>query len=331
MPGLTDIQMKAVKLLEMGPSPAAILRLQRIVLEVEPDREALEAGSRQVRILMDEQRSDGSWGPFHSRDTSSKQTIVTTETGVERALCLGLEQDHPVLARARDYILSIMRGRIRFPDHHEKNDRWPTGMRLFLASTLARIDPSHKILEQDRSLWREIATRTFRSGSYSEEDEIQAHASLTGASVRNSYLVLNNRYALNVLGSRRNLLPPAVEDSLLAWLWQHDRGIGYLDIPLGKTPPLTKAGPLDRWFSSLELLLRNFPRSARRLAVWIDWIWDQQDVDGLWDFGPRSPSSIFFPLADDWRRREQRRMDWSTRVLLLANTLELGRAVGSRQ
>jgi hypothetical protein len=191
-------------------------------------------------------------------------------------------------------------------------------MRLFLASTLSRIDPSHEILEQDRALWREIAMGTFRSGSYSSEDEAQAHASLTGASVKDSYLVINNRYALNVLGSKRDLLPAAVEDSLLAWLQQHDRGIGYLDTPLGKLPSLSKPSPLDRWFTSLEMVVRLFPRSAHSWDVWIDWIWSQQDSAGLWDFGPRSPSSTFFPLADDWRRKNQRRIDWSTRVLLLA-------------
>jgi hypothetical protein len=328
MPSLIEIHQNAIKLLEMRASPVASLRLKREILALEPDQTKVENHSRQVRLLMDEQRTDGSWGTFHSRDTSAKQRITTTEAGVERAICLGLDQNHPVLTRARDYIQSIMLGRIPFPDYHEKNDRWPTGMRLFLASTLARIDPSHKILEEDRSLWREIAMRTFHSGEYSEEDEILAHAALTGASVRNSYLVINNRYALNVLGSRRALLPPTIEESLLAWLWQHDRGIGYLDMPFGKTPSLKKPGSLDRWFSSLELLLRTFPRSAPRLAVWIGWIWDQQDDDGLWDFGPRSPSSDFLPLADDWRRREQRRIDWSTRVLLLANTLALGRAKG---
>lgn len=315
----------------MRPSPVASLRLKREILALEPEEMKLEYHSRQVRLLKEEQREDGSWGAFHSRPSSSKQSIATTEFAVERAVCLGLDRDHPILARASDHILSIMRGKVRFPDYQEKNDRWPTGMRLFLASTLSRIDPSHELLDGDRYLWREIAIRTFRSGAYSQEDEIQAHASLTGASVKDSYLVINNRYTLNLLGSGRDLLPAALEGLLLAWLQQHDRGIGYLDMPLGKPPPLSKPGPLERWFASLEMLVRLFPRSAHLWNEWINWIWDQQDRSGLWDFGPRSPSSAFFPLADDWRRRDQRRMDWSARVLLLLASYAKAHRTGKRQ
>jgi hypothetical protein len=331
MPNVIEIQIRTKQLLEMQPSPAAALRLRRDVLQIDPHSRQLESGSLQARHLIDEQREDGSWGAFHSRDTSSQQRIATTEIAVERAICLGFEGNHPILERAREYILSMMHGKVSFPDRHEKNDRWPTGMRMFLASTLAMIDPFHEILDEDRSLWCEIARRSFQSGAYSQKDEILAHASLTGASVKDSYLTINNRYALNILGSGEDMLPVAVEESLLAWLWRNDRGIGYLDVPLGSVPSLSKPGRLDRWFRSLELLTSLFPRCAHRLAPWIDWIWSQQEHDGFWDFGPRSPSSVFLPFADDWRSRERRRMDWSTRVLLLAAGHERANAISSQR
>jgi hypothetical protein len=324
MKSRSDIQLIAKKLLEMQPSPVAHLRLLREVLMLDPNHETIRAASKQleqsrhVRLLRHEQRQDGGWGAFHSRSTASKQKTPSTEVAVERAICLGLNREHGILIKAKEYILSIMRGEIRFPDYHEKNDRWPTGMRMILASTLSLIDPSHEILDEDRALWREIAIRTFQSGTYSEDEEIHAHKSLTGATVKDSYLVINNRYALNILGSKSNLLPPAVEDALLAWLWHHDQGIGYLGMPLAAEPPLSKPGATDRWFASMELLLRLFPRSVNRIAGWIEWMWKRQADDGLWDFGPRLGASTFLPLADDWRQRKQRRIDWSTRVLLLA-------------
>jgi hypothetical protein len=308
----------------MQPSPVAAARLLRQVLGAGLDDERLRKlsnqidSSRHVRMLKEEQRKDGGWGAFHSRSATSKQKIPSTEFAVERALSLGLGAEHTILAKAGDYILSVMLGERRFPDDHEKNDRWPTGMRLFLASTLSLIDPLHEVLEEDRALWREIAMRTFRSGAYSEHDEIQAHASLTGATVRDSYLVINNRYALTLLGSVPDLLPDDTEEALLSWLWQHGRGIGYLEMPLSQPPPLSRPGPLDRWFASLETLIRLFPSSVDRIAGWIDWIWKKQEDDGFWDFGPRPASSTLLPLADDWRRRRQRQIDWSTRVLLLA-------------
>ncbi|MBN2083391.1 hypothetical protein JW859_14445 [bacterium] len=51
-------------------------------------------------------------------------------------------------------------------------------------------------------------------------------------------------------------------------------------------------------------------RTARRRAE-----------DGLWDLGPRGCSSSYCPLSVAWRRRIDRRFDWSARVLaVLART-----------
>lgn len=324
MKPMYEIERYATKLLEMQPSPVAHRLLLGGVFKVSPDQAYMRSlaklveESRQVQRLTDEQREDGDWGAFHSRNMAAKQKIASTEAAVERAVNLGLGVEHPVLVRAKEYILSILRSEIRFPDYHEKNDRWSTGMRLFLGSTLSLIDPSHEGLENDRSLWREIAIRTFQSGTYSEKDEIRAHSALTGASVKDSYLRINNHYTLNILGSKPDLLPPAVEQALLDWLLHLERGLGYLEMPLSKEPPLTKPGPLDRWFTSVEMIIRLFHRSALVIAEQFDWIWKHQDSDGLWDFGPRSSSSAFLPLADDWRIRKDRKIDWSTRVLLLA-------------
>ncbi len=310
-------------LLAMEPSPIVRLRLLRDVLGSNLDqgewRSLIEIvnQSPHVRLLADEQRDDGGWGAFHSRRSSVKRRIATTEIAVERAIHLGLDGEHPILERAKDHILSIMCGRVPFPDRHEKNDRWPTGMRMILAATLSLIDPLHDELERDRSLWREIAIRTFQSGKYAQEDETQAHAALTGASVAGSYLTINNRYAIRVLGSRAGSLPLDVERALVDWIWHHESGIRYLEVPLAENPPLGKAGALDRWFTSLEMILLAFPRSAPIAAKRLDWIWDQQDAQGLWDFGPRSTSSVFFPLADHWRRKMSRKIDWSARILLL--------------
>jgi hypothetical protein len=326
MTSVSKIESRAKMLLEMKPSPVARLRLLRDVLLAPPYREDpqsvsnLVGQSKQVHYLTEDQRVDGGWGAFHSRSKSSSQKIASTEVAVERSISLGLGQDHPVLTRTKEYILSIMRGENRFPDYHEKNDRWETGMRLFLASTLSLIDPLNEELEIDRALWREIAMRTFRSGTYSEQDEIQAHLDLTGASVKNSYLKINNRYSLNILGSKEDLLPPEVEMAIVNWLWQYDEGIGYLEMPLSKEPTLTKPGPLDRWFTSLEMMSRLFCYSVQLMVRQIEWIWGHHDSIGLWDFGPRSTSSTFMPLADDWRSKEQRRIDWSTRVLILASS-----------
>lgn len=320
---IAEIEAIAHKVLDLHPEPVPRYRLLREVLlkppgdaEVREAQESLKT-SQQVQTLVHEQRNDGSWGPFHSRDSRLNQMIPTTEAGVERALALGLTADHPVLQKAAAHILSILQGKSRFPDRHEKNDRWPTGMRLFLTATLSLIQPDHPLLTGDRSLWAEICRRTFASGVYSKEAEIRAHAELTGASVKDSYLVINGKYQLTLLGSIPGTLPRATETALMRWLWERPSGIGYLSVPLNKLPPGQRPGTIDRWLASHELLARRFPSWRGFATEIVDWLWRQRNEQGGWDFGARPTDNIRLPYSSDWRRSQTRFIDWTTRVLIL--------------
>jgi hypothetical protein len=319
---INAIEERAHRILEQMPEPVVRYRLLREVLKRPADdielcqaKEALR-NSCNVQELADEQWADGGWGAFHSRSTRLKQRIPSTEFGVERALALGLDPKHPVLEKTTRYLLSIIDGETPFPDYHEKNDRWQTGMRLLLASTLSLIHPQYPVLDKDRKLWISIAEMTFRTGKYCEEDEIKAHAKLTGATVKGSYLVLNNRYQLNILGSIPGMLPMALERSLLQWLWERPNGIGYLEMPLHHEPPNHPA-QIDRWLASLELLARCFPSWVTFAQSSIEWLWNQQNPQGYWDLGARPSSLSNLPLSDDWRKKNNRVFDWTTRILTL--------------
>jgi hypothetical protein len=165
-------------------------------------------------------------------------------------------------------------------------------------------------------LWAEIAERAFSSGRYDAEAEIQAHRTLTGASVRDSYLVLNNRYQLALLGSRSSKLPKSLEKALVDWVWHREDSVGYLEIPLSNLPQRFTAGMLDRLLTSLEIL-SCFP-SWRSLADHVTaWLWKNRNGQGFWDFGPRASMSVHFPLSESWRKNRKKQHDWSTRVLAL--------------
>ena len=319
---IKEIEGTAKQILKQSPDTVVEFRLRRDVLRQSfGDIGFQEAKSNlkdsiNVRELVNRQREDGGWGAFHSRSTKLKQKIPSTEVGVERAISLGLDASHLVLKKAAKYILSIMEGRTEFPDYHEKNDRWETGMRLFLASTLSLIHPEHSILDKDRELWHAIAKRTFNSGKYDEESEINAHIELTGATVKNSYLVLNSQYQLNILGSIHRTLSIELEMALLQWIWERPDGIGYLGIPLNRKPP-SKSGQFDRWLASLELLARLFPSWVHFAGESVEWLWEQRNNQGYWDFGPRPRSISNLPLSDGWRRKNNRVFDWTTRGLSL--------------
>ena len=301
--------------------PVVRFRLLRDVLQVHRDsaefvdarREMLR--SRWVLELKREQREDGSWGRFHS-STKTKGKIATTEVAVERGLALGLEAADPAFRAAIRYLSCLLEGSVSFPDPPERNDRWATGTVLFVASTLARICPGLPILDKPWRLWVEIAERTFSSGRYDAEAEIRVHRMLTGASVKDSYLVLNNRYQLALLGSRADKLPKSLEKALVDWVWHRQDGVGYLEISLSDLPQRFTAGMLDRFFTSLEIL-SCFPSWRRNADNVIAWLWRNRNDEGFWDFGPRASMSVYLPLSESWRKSKQRQHDWSTCVLAL--------------
>jgi hypothetical protein len=320
-PRLDLVQATAKEVLALDPDPVVRWLLLRHILRREPgDAELGMAGellpaSRWVCQLEREQWEDGSWGRLHSMDYRAGQRIPTTEVGVERALALGLPADHRLLVRAAAYLAGVLQGTILPRDRPERNDRWPTGVRLFAAATLALIRPESPLLDEVWELWAEIARRAVRSGTYDPQAESAAHRELTGATVAGSYLALNNRYVLALLGARPGALPPDLERDLVRWVWGCPQGVGYLGEPLSAPPRRQTGGPLDRWLHSLALLL-SFPSCRGVGAEAIDWLWAQRTAAGFWDFGSR-PESPALPLSESWRKKDARQIDWTVRVLVL--------------
>jgi hypothetical protein len=322
---LSTIEETARQILQDAPEPTVRFRLLRDVIKTLPSSNMLNNARQEALIshwvaeLKNEQKEDGGWGRFHSA-TRTKGKIATTEAAVERGLALGLVASDSVFQATTKYLSRLLEGRIDFPDPPERNNRWETGRKLFAAATLARICPTLRILDETWDLWATIAEHTFVSGRYDSEAEIRAHQMLTGADVKDSYLVLNNRYQLALLGSRASRLPKDVENALVNWVWHRSDGVGYLYIPLAKLHSRFTAGMLDRLFTSMELL-SQFPSVHKHAHNMIDWLWKQRNREGLWDFGSRASFSVYFPLSQDWRKAKKRQHDWSTRSLILLRRL----------
>ncbi|MEM2118292.1 MAG: hypothetical protein QW386_04670 [Candidatus Bathyarchaeia archaeon] len=318
---IEQVEEAARNILLENPDAVVRFRLLRNVLKLSPSNSKLISAkqemlqSRWVLELKKEQKEDGSWGRFHSA-TKTKGKILTTEAAVERGLALGLEASDHIFQATINYLSHLLDGSLDFPDPPERNNRWATGKQLFVAATLARIRPTYPAIDRTRDLWVTIAKHTFASGKYDSDAETRAHKTLTGASVKNSYLVLNNRYQLALLGSRATKLPATLEYALVDWVWHNEEGVGYLGIPLSNIPHHFTKGMLDRFFTSLELL-SLFPSWRKFAKDIIDWLWTQRNNEGLWNFGPRASTSVYFPLSETWLTPRHRQHDWSTRVLAL--------------
>ncbi len=317
-----DARALALEILRGKPDPAVRIRLLHDVLRVGRDDERLRAAetlrddSLHIAQLREEQRADGSWGRLHSRDTSVGQPIPTTEWAVERALALGLDVHHPVVAAASRHLGAILEGKKIPPDPAERNDRWETGLKLFAAATLSRIDPYHASLDATWDLWYEIARRTFAGGAYDSDAEANAHSALTGASVRGTYLTLSNRYTLLLLGGRASRIDAELRRAMVLWIVRKADGVGYYSLPLAAPPEEPSSGTLERFLQSHEILVL-FRVAGAATGPLADWLDGRRRPDGLWDLGPRASWTAQLPLSESWRRADARAVDWTARVLAL--------------
>ena len=302
------------RLLEGQPNAIVRYRLLRDVLHLPPGSDDLKTAKARMLVhpwvaeLALEQHPDGTWGRFHSMDSTIKSRFPTSETIIRRALALGLDKAVPVLKRAIEFMEQVLAGKAAWSDRAEKSEGWSIGVEAITAGTLAQIDPSHPSIRPVWEYWIEIAGRSFPAGEYDPSAEWKAHKDSRGMGIH----YLRSRYALTLLGARSAYLPAALDRRLVDWIWKSPEGIGYLGADLQHPRPFR----IFNWLESLEIL--SLFQCWRTVAAGaLDWLWDQRNTDGLWDFGSKVSRSFYFPLSDDWRRAGNRSLDQSTRVLAL--------------
>jgi len=311
---LEDILQAARELLAAHPGIVVRWRLLRQVLRLHPEDPGLVEAKRAlksdswVQQLERSQLADGSWGRFHTQDTKLKTVFRTTEQAIDRAFALGLEPTESPLTGVRQYILNVLRGTARLTDRDEKHPAWPLGIKFILAGRLAQIDPAHPMIDPYWGYLVEVASQAFTSGSYRKEDEEAAYVRLSGIRWPRGFLA--SQHSLHILSSRE--LPAQLEENIIRWIWHKPDGIGYLGTPLYELHSRL-IGP---WLRSMNILSR-FPLWRQTSTDCMNRVWEQRAADGFWDFGSHIAPTVDFPLSANWRRKDNRRLDYSTCILAL--------------
>ena len=267
-----------------------------------------------------QQRCDGGWGRFHSADSRvPRAPVATTESAVRRALALGFTDSDRLLKRTVGYLHNLLNKNV-FPDPAESNDRWPIGTRLFVGATLASITPVDPALDELRSRWRGVVTASFADGSLDRAAERVALQQVFGLLDAPRYLGIANRYLLQLLAEDRELQSD-VAARLITHLCGPDATIGYLGCGLDPPDRDPGADVVHRWLCAWELVARFRSPPHAPVRRTIAWLTDSCHASPAgWDFG-RLSAKPEMPLTS-WRRRDQRRLDWSGRVLVLLRRLE---------
>ncbi len=312
----SDIHSLAAAILDLRPCPVVEYRLRRDVLMEDPGTAGMQALYREVSAspgaveLAHDQKPDGSWGRFHSMDSSIRSRFLTSEHAIERALAIGLDRAGPVLGRAVDYMTAVLRGEADWSDREEKSEAWFEGKKVVTAATLSLVDPGNEETRPVWCLWVKVAQEALAGGEYSMHRENTAFRRMTGVAFKKGYL--SSRYVLSLLGSLGPQLPAGLSDKVLHWIWNREAGIGYLDADMRRPNP----AKLETWLRSLELL-SAFPGWQAVAKDGVSWLWDMRGPNGLWDFEHGMRTGFWFPLSDSWVPRGNRMVDHSTRVLVL--------------
>jgi hypothetical protein len=294
-------------------------------VEYQPAKDALET-SKCVALLRETQWPDGTWGRFHTQDTSVKQPFICTEAAIAAALDSGLERDNPILQKAQQIILRYMDGTACWPDPPEKHDNplaWYVWVPQYSAAVLAQFDRYHPMLEGFWDLWAEAVRVSFQSGTYDRQKEIEILNLLLKCRMKKP-VPFHTKPPVLILSATKNLLPESLERQALNHLLHDPAGIYYVyDKAICELQPV-HARRFWSWFQAHKLLSRF--RLWKELAQdAINWIWAQRSEDGLWDLGSTVARKPFtcFPLSETWRRPENRTIDCSVEILgLLARGLE---------
>jgi hypothetical protein len=321
-----DLKATAEKILEMHPDPVPRFRLLRNVLQLDPasadyrEAEIGLQGSKWITLLQNSQQPDGTWGRFHTQDTSVKQPFPTTETAISAALASGLDCNSLILQKAQAKIVDYVDGKTIWPDPAEKHDNplaWFVWVRHFSAAVLAQIDPCHPRLEEFWNIWAEAVKASFHSGSYDRQREIETLNSLLKCCMKNP-VPFYKKYPLLILSATDHQLPGDLERRLLYFVMHAPTGIYYVYEKAISMQPAILSKSFWGWFQAHRLLSR-FRLWSELAEDALNWIWAQRTEQGFWDLGTQISRKPYtsFPLSESWRRPENRVIDSTVEMLAL--------------
>ena len=269
-----------------------------------------------ARQLIALQQEDGKWGTFHSM-SQFYDAPLTTEQALRRLELLGFTEEDSVIQRALRYMEDCLAGRDAIPDHREKIHDWDVFTALILSTWIRRYTSACTQANQVARQWAEVITAAFAGGAYSQQAYEAAYRDIIRPN-GGRLVQLANFYPVSLVS---NCLDPRTEEALVDWLIHREQGIYYIyDHRIAEVPPVFESREASRYLAAVELLAR-YRRGRQQLRYVVDWLEGCKNDNGRWDMGKVANDKLYFPLSDDWRRRETREADCTHRISRLIDTL----------
>lgn len=277
--------------------------------------------SRWVKEIISLQKSDGSWGYFHTLSNPTKTQPITTEQALRRLKILGLTENDELIQKAIKYLENCLNGEIDIPDRREKFRDWDIFKSLMFASWLKIFSPQNQLALDIAKKWTNIIEKAFCSDSYNQLEYVKSFSEIFGVKPHNDRSVdFVTFYQVSIL---QGMLKPTTEEKVINYIINDDTGIYYIyGAKIATLPKDFTSKQTNRYLSAIELL-SGYGNAKESLSFVAEWLISNKDCDGYWDLGSSAKDGINFPLSDSWRSIQSRRNDCTIRIERLLEKLDM--------
>lgn len=281
-----ELRRRAMILYDFCPYPAVRYKILYRILDVPYDDPTLTAlrpaflASDIVEEMASLQNRDGGWGPLWSKDYSVKSKISTSMTGIDRCQYIGLAlEDRDILFMAKEYLESFLDGTAKeYP--YEKNERAVPWGRARICTALEGLERDNPLCDDTVAQWEYIAGRAYLDGEYSYARDRAAQHDV--------FLTREDRLVPMQCGLLlQRGVPYALENAMLRHIGRHAAEHGHFWDKTAEILPESFYGKYTRRWMPTFHQINQFRGSSLYLNRAVEWILEQADENGLWDWGPQ--------------------------------------------
>lgn len=224
--------------------------------------------SKWYQQLLKEQQEDGSFGRFHSMDSSvKKRKFSTTEAALLRMHDLGLCKNDPMLIKTIQLLIRYINGEQTWTDtveKHKDNGKGHLHSRFYIsAADLCIFDPKNPLLSPFYEVCVNQLANAFRSGNYDEEAWEARNKDYTGCNLQASMA-----YPVRLI-QNADILEETLQRRYLDYLFHHKEGIYYVSNAAPILPVSVEDKYFSLWLYALDTLsgFSLFPEYAKPVIV----------------------------------------------------------------
>ena len=265
--------------------------------------------AKQIIALQDE---EGKWGCFHSL-SQFYNAPITTEQALRRLECLGYTIEDECIQKAVRYMNDCLIGENAIPDRREKVHDWDIFTSMILSTWIRRFTDDNPHANKVAEQWAGVISAAFTSGKFDHDEYVRAYHEILGLKPKGGRLIdFVNFYPISLLC---DCLDKKTQESVMDYVLNRDDGIYYIyDKKISVLPECFESRSTSRYLAAVELLAK-YKLAKCKLKYVVDWLSQNRNENGKWDMGKSVNDKMYFPLSDDWRKRETREADCTERIM----------------